>query len=112
MEQPKVWASPQYFLKSPLQAGARWTGEMYITGAKNLWTYTSVVESTTETVTVPAGTFKDCVRIRTIASNENSTVKDLWFYAPGVGPIKFVREQVTATGTNSRVAAQLSYFKP
>jgi len=112
MEQPKVWAHPQYILKSPLQAGARWAGEMYAPGAKNLLPYTSVVESTTEIVTVPAGTFKDCARIRTTGSNENSTVKDLWFYAPGVGSIKFLREEVTGTGTNSRVAAQLSFFSP
>lgn len=111
-EQPKVWANPQYILKSPLQAGARWTGEMYVPGAKTLLPYTSVVESTTEIVTVPAGTFKDCVKIRTTGSNENSTVKDLWFYAPGVGPIKFLREEATATGTNSSVAAQLSFFSP
>lgn len=112
MGQPKVWASPQYVLKSPLQEGAQWTGEMYLPGATRSLSYTSVVESTNEIVTVPAGTFRDCVKIKTTSSNEDSTVEDLLFYAPGVGLVKFSRQEVSATGTNSGVAAQLTFFRP
>lgn len=88
----------------------------------------STIESIDEVVTVPAGTFKECLKIRTIGvaekffEKENLTVRievdgSAWF-APGVGLIKVIfKEEKTNPGVVSsgvdfgEIIYQLETFK-
>jgi hypothetical protein len=65
--------------------------------------HTFTVESVTEEVTVPAGTFRDCLRVRRQRALDDPSIDDpmsqeeqdkLYWFAPGVGK---VREQNTLT---------------
>lgn len=67
--------------------------------------HTFTVESVTETVTVPAGTFRNCVRVRRVRSLDDPSIDDpnaqeeqdkLYWFAPGVGK---VREENVMTGS-------------
>lgn len=67
--------------------------------------HTFKVESVSETVTVPAGTFRDCLRIRRQRALDDPSIDDpmsqeeqdkLYWFAPGVGK---VREENTMSGT-------------
>ena len=66
-------------LRFPLKVGAKWTdpeGEFtYRVAARGL------------TVKVPAGEFKNCVRINAIYNRDGKRASSLWF-APGVGIVK------------------------
>ena len=67
---------PLFFLKSPLQLGTVWEnrdGRYEVT-------------SLGETVTVPAGTFKDCVEVMHWSTGGGVTV--ITHYAPGVGVVQ------------------------
>jgi hypothetical protein len=57
---------------------------------KITWEQDEVV-SVSETVTVPAGTFQNCVKIKETASDGGTEIK---FYAPGVGCIEEVESRV------------------
>jgi hypothetical protein len=68
--------SSEELLRFPLKAGSRWTlsnGDVYVIGATGL------------TVNVPAGVFKDCVRVDVLLSGKFTPRR--WF-APGVGLVK------------------------
>jgi hypothetical protein len=67
--------------------------------------HTFTVESTDDTVTVPAGTFRNCVRVRRVRALGDPSIDDpmqqeeqdkLYWFAPGVGK---VREENTVSGT-------------
>ena len=57
-------------------------------------TITYYVESLTDTVTVPAGTFQDCVRVRSLIEVTRDSIIEFdyerWWGCPGVGPVLFV----------------------
>lgn len=67
--------------------------------------HTFTVESVSDTVTVPAGTFHDCLRVRRQRALDDPSIDDptsqeeqdkLYWFAPGVGK---VREENTITGS-------------
>ncbi|MCS6926032.1 MAG: hypothetical protein NZ578_09040 [Candidatus Binatia bacterium] len=69
-------SAPQFFLKAPLQVGTSWRnrdGRYAITLAG-------------ESVTVPAGTFTDCLEVTRWSAGGTATVVTL--YAPGVGMVQ------------------------
>ena len=92
--------------------GDSWQVEVNIGTAHVKTTYW--VESITATVTVPAGTFSNCVRVR---QKDEITVSGLteykykkYFLAPGVGPVKYVkytRNWVTVKKNQKLVAYSL-----
>ena len=73
--EPKMYF-PIYYLKEPIQVGAKWKSG-YTTG---------IIESVDDEVTLPVGTFKNCVRVKTTFPNQ----KKIEWFAPGVGSIKFI----------------------
>ena len=77
-----------YILKFPLEIGTSWHNE------NRDMIESSQIESISDTVTVPAGTFMQCVLVRTViklSSGEHHSDKTTWF-APGVGPVKEVSQ--------------------
>jgi hypothetical protein len=71
--------------------------------------HTFTVESVTETVKVPAGTFRNCVRVRRIRALDDPSIDDptaqeeqdkLYWFAPGVGK---VQEENTMTGSTEQL---------
>ena len=118
----KTYAAPQTVLRYPPAAGARWQaktrtavlqvishteGKLYRVETPLILTY--VVDSTDETVTVPAGRFVHCLRVRA----QGRTIADLrrhlgmievrvtstQWYAPGVGLVKAERKEVAPFST-------------
>ena len=58
------------------------------------YTITSYLESVSDTVTVPAGTFTNCVRMRVLEEMTQNSVKTQvgWrkeWYAPNIGPVVY-----------------------
>jgi hypothetical protein len=98
--EPTIHAAPRYFLKYPLKVGTRWTtgAETAILGVAHPVTLTNTIESISEVVTTPAGTFEGCVKVRgvgrTISTKEGDgtssqiDVEDCCWYAPGVGLVQ------------------------
>jgi hypothetical protein len=78
---------PDFLLKSPLRAGARWP----IDGGG-----TAVVAKAGHTVTVPAGTYANCVVVEESRVEPARLVRTT--YAPGVGPVA-IEYLVHDTGT-------------
>ncbi len=72
----------QVWLDFSAPTGHKWT--VYVPGSDRGWTVT--LESTSDTVTVPAGTFTNCYRFFfDFGCCDNSWAE---WYAPGVGPVK------------------------
>ena len=69
-------AAPRLFLKLPPEAGATWQNE------DGRYAITAI----DETVTVPAGTFTDCVEVTYWTADGKATVTSS--YAPGVGMVQ------------------------
>lgn len=102
--EPEILKSPSYILKNPIQVGTTWEINYKIClVANNIpCILKETIESKNETVTVPAGTFKDCVKLKAIGyaqnintANEEShiTVEYYSWNAPGIGEIKeIIRE--------------------
>lgn len=97
---PKIREHDAWELKYPLAAGATWTSveEVHQLKEQLFVPLTCVIETMDDVVTVPAGTFERCMRIRKTFSakvnlgsyggNPEVTVERLSWYAPGVGQIK------------------------
>jgi hypothetical protein len=71
-----VGAEPRFFLKAPLTVGATWKN------ADGKYAVTAI----DETVTVPAGTFTNCVEVTHWSAS--GTVTTITLYAPGVGMVQ------------------------
>jgi hypothetical protein len=85
---PKMYF-PIYYLKEPIHVGAQWKSG-HTTG---------IIESVDDKVTVPAGTFTNCVRVKTTFPKQE---KIEWF-APEVGSIKFIYKYPDLSYTTSQL---------
>ncbi len=77
--QPQLITPPFYYLKNPLKTGAAWGGGDTPRGS---------VESVGETVTVPAGTFKGCVRVKLTFPPDKPLAEGTFWYGEKVGIVK------------------------
>lgn len=76
----------RYLLKLPLTAGTRW---LSITSLTSVERY--VITADSATVTVPAGTFRECIQVRSRdRRGRHGTLEALFYYAPKVGLVKVV----------------------
>jgi len=105
--EPEIREKPNYFIKYPIEIGKEWNYEaniILVNDKKIPVTLKSRIESVDEIVTIPAGTFKDCVKIKStgIASAQSGytfgasyrvDIIHYYYYAPGVGNIKSVVEE-------------------
>ena len=72
--EPKIFEQPSYLLKYPIKQGITWKDN----------NMDNKIESINDDITVPAGTFNKCIRIKT-SNNKGEIVR---WHAPGVGMVK------------------------
>lgn len=97
---PMVNEHEVWELKYPLAAETTWTSteQVFSLKEKLFVPFTCVIETMDDVVTVPAGTFERCMRVRkyfngtanlgAYGGNPNVTVERLSWYAPNIGEIK------------------------
>lgn len=117
-----VITNPNYLLHFPIEIGSTYEEN---TKTQALTTNIPIkvlfkVESNKETVTVPAGTFENCLKIRGVGDsiqnhgilgNAKIHAEYLSWYAPGIGQIKTVTKEQSESGLEMGWTVQLKSFK-
>jgi hypothetical protein len=89
IDPPVIFSPPWNMLKLDPIVGETWTKEIDL-GSFDV-KITSYVESTTDRITVPAGTFENCIRVRSLNEITEAGVTEYEYekqwYAPDVGLI-------------------------
>lgn len=121
--QPTPKERPDYVLKVPLAGGTNWAAVWRSTSGGTVIAFPTVksIDSTRETVMVPAGTFTNCVHVRITGKTDTALAKgpatievqgEEW-YAPGVGFIKgSFRELVNHGESSSELTMVLESWTP
>jgi hypothetical protein len=108
-----------YVIKLPIAAGTSWQ-EIDRTFDGTVYDATTRIESVNDNVSVPAGTFSGCIRIRStgeasaakgsarapakvaglrlVAEDDDVSVEDYYWLAPGVGPVKATHQESRGEG--------------
>jgi len=105
-----------YVIKMPIAPGTSW-GEIDRTFDGTVYDATTKIESISDNVKVPAGTFSGCIRIRStgnasstkgsarasggphlVADDDEVSVEDYYWLAPGVGPVKATHQESRGEG--------------
>ncbi len=90
----------------PIRAGARWTS---VVGPASTERYE--IAGAGETVTVPAGTFHGCVRVRSqLRAGKVEAVSELT-YAPAVGPVRLETFAVVKGEAIPQVRGELESYR-
>jgi hypothetical protein len=104
-----------YVVKNPIRIGTAWR-EVERTLDGTMFDAKTVIESTSDRVSVPAGTFSGCVRVRSTgtaspvkhagdagrAAEDAIEVEDYYWLAPGVGPVKGTHQEVSGEGETAQ----------
>lgn len=110
---PTIHPQPGYYLKYPLQVGTTWrdeTSTFFLNQKVANIPGTLTIETVNDVVTVPAGTFENCIRIKLfaeqtvdmdtregtgmkISGKANIEIEDEQWYAPNVGLVKAIRKE-------------------
>jgi DUF3108-like len=112
---PTLVIPKECHLKFPVSEGNNWT--MTTKVGNNTLNVSFTIENVSEGVTVPAGTYKDCLKIKQVGSNDaGASVMGYEWYAPKVGIVKSLvnikqKSKDGATSTETRTY-QLQSFKP
>jgi len=106
LKEPQLLEEKFYILKFPLAKGTAW--QQFAEG----FLLQTSIESTTDTVQVPAGTFHHCVVIKKLYlagrdSKQPAQEARFWF-APGVGTVKVVTKNFH---DNQEIVQELVSFK-
>lgn len=102
--EPEIKKTPVYLLKYPVQVGTSWddASKTELLQEKIPVTIKSTIESVTEAVTVPAGTFNNCVKVRGVGKAKKSMglfgvakidVESATWMCPGIGVVKSFKEE-------------------
>jgi hypothetical protein len=108
-----------YVIKLPIAAGTSWR-EIDRTFDGTVYDATTTIESVSDNVSVPAGTFSGCIRIKSTgfassakgsarapgaaaglslaAADEEVGIEDYYWLAPGVGPVKATHQENRGEG--------------
>lgn len=103
--EPEFNADPRCFIKYPIKVGTSWdvktTTSFMVKGVPV--TLKSSIESIDEVITVPAGTFKGCVKIKDMGTTKQNlgpfvgvvtiNVEYYNWYAPGVGHVRSIMKE-------------------
>ena len=111
-----------YVIKLPVSVGTSWR-EIDRTFDGTVYDATTKIESLDDKITVPAGTFSGCVRIRStgfasamkgnarapgrtsglrLVAGEDFSVEDYYWLAPGVGPVKATHQESRGEGSTAQ----------
>ncbi len=112
---PPILVTPiECHLKFPIAQGDSW--DMVTKVANSTLSVNLTIESVSDEVRVPAGTFKDCLKIKQVGENKAGTaVIGYEWYAPKVGIVKSmvtIKQKTQAGTTSENRAYQLVSFKP
>jgi hypothetical protein len=111
---PTLITPMECHLKFPIAEGSSWN--MAAKVGNSPVNISLTMESLSDEVKVPAGTFKDCVKIKQVGENDAGTsVMGYEWYAPKVGIVKSLVtiKQKSKEGTKSETRTyQLVSFKP
>jgi DUF3108-like len=112
---PPILVTPiECHLKFPIAQGDAW--DMVTKVANSSLTVNLTIESVSDEVRVPAGTFKDCLKIKQVGENKGGTaVMGYEWYAPKVGIVKSmvtIKLKTQAGTTSENRSYQLESFKP
>jgi hypothetical protein len=112
---PTLVTPKECHLKFPITEGNNWT--MTTKFGNSTLNVAFTIESVSEDVTVPAGTFKDCLKIKQVGGNDaDASIMGYEWYAPKVGIVKSLVtiKQKFKEGTiaSENRTYQLQSFKP
>jgi hypothetical protein len=111
---PSLITPIECHLKFPITEGNSWN--MTTRLGNSTLNLSLTIESVSDEVRVPAGTFKDCLKVKQVGENDAGTaVLGYEWYAPKVGVVKSMVtiKQKSKTGTTSENRVyQLVSFKP
>jgi hypothetical protein len=117
--EPTVITPKVYYLREPVDKGTTWDIVTKM-GDREL-KVNLTVESAAEEVKVPAGTFKDCVKIRhegtgrSAKDGETTAITAYEWYAPGAGLVKSlatIKEKSKTGEASETLTYQLDSLKP
>jgi hypothetical protein len=112
---PNLITPKECHLKFPITDGNSWN--MITKVGNSTVNVTLTIESVSENVTVPAGTYKDCLKIKQVGTNDaGASILGYEWYAPKVGIVKSMvtlklKSKDGATVSENRTY-QLQSFKP
>jgi hypothetical protein len=111
---PSLVTPMECHLKFPITEGSSWNMPAKL--GNSTVNVSLTIESLSEEVKVPAGTFKDCIKIKQVGENDAGTsVMGYEWYAPKVGVVKSLVtiKQKSKEGPKSETRTyQLVSFKP
>jgi hypothetical protein len=111
---PSLITPMECHLKFPIAEGSSWNMAAKVGNSSVNLSLT--IESLSDAVKVPAGTFKDCVKVKQVGENDAGTsVMGYEWYAPKVGVVKSLVtiKQKSKDGPKSETRTyQLVSFKP
>jgi hypothetical protein len=97
--EPKVKSVPEYTLKEPVKAGTSWSATVTSLSGPSV-PGEATIESTDEAVDVPAGSFKDCVKVHIVGTAKGATGNEEYeWFAPSVGLVKDIFKSPNGTGS-------------
>lgn len=119
-----------YVIKFPIKPGTSWK-ELDRTMGGTVFSASTMIESVSDTVKVPAGTFRGCIRVRetgiaspvksvaalrpaAVTAGREIRVEDYYWLAPGVGVVKATHRETVGKGVLARslgVELDLMSFK-
>jgi len=98
--EPKINQPPVYLIKHPIEVGKGWENKekhplmgdlLLLSGQDPFIVVKYLIEGIDETVTVPAGTFNGCLKIKSVGSRKGEfAIEQYHWYAPGVGLVKYI----------------------
>jgi hypothetical protein len=110
---PSLITPMECHLRFPIAEGSSWN--MAAKLGNSTVNVNLTIESLSDEVKVPAGTFKDCVKIKQAGENDVTSVMGYEWYAPKVGVVKSLVtiKQKSKEGPKSETRTyQLVSFKP
>ena len=111
---PSLITPMECHLRFPIAEGSSW--KMAAKVGNSTVNVSLTIESLSDEVKVPAGTFKDCVKVKQVGENDaGASVLGYEWYAPKVGVVKSLVtiKQKSTEGTKSETRTyQLVSFKP
>lgn len=115
--EPKIVTPKVYYLKNPVDKGTDWDNITKM--GENELKVNITVESIRETVQVPAGTYKECVKLKHEGSMQEAqasfTLTAYEWYGPGVGLVKSLftfKKKAEGKEDTESSTYQLESFKP